>query len=175
MTIEALVVSPRWIIRLGPISNRLHEAMPSKMIRFGHLAVKTRLEMGKLLRHFIELHWAIFLMVISGKLVTPGARGAEYSRRRRCVPHVGRLDHVERIRIQARDRIRITCRDRGRRAQRVVREKNPITCVETGAPCSMSQFGFFNPVTNLWSVDEGEVVQCATAATPVFNLQPTVF
>ncbi len=39
----------------------------------------------------------------------------------------------------------------------------------------MSQFGFFNRMTNLWSVDEGEVVQCATAATPVFNLQPTVF
>ena len=131
--------------------------------------------MGKLLRHFIELHWAIFLMVISGKLITPGARGVEYSRRRWCVPHVRRLDHVERIGIQARDRIRITCRDRGRRTQRVVREKNPISCVVTGAPCSMSQFGLFSPMSNLWSVDEGEVAQYATAAAPIFNLQPTVF
>ena len=121
--------------------------------------------------YFTKPARAIFLMMVSRKLVTPRAFGVEYPRRSWRILHViclDRLDHVALVRIQTSDQIRCTCRDR------VVRENSPLSCVVTRAPFSMPQFGLFHPMLDFRDVSKGEVRQYATATAPIFYPQPAV-
>ncbi len=168
MTIEASIILPHSVHVILP-EEGLHNTVPTIVVRLGHLAIVTRIEVSEPLFHPSISSRAILLVVYCWRLLTPGASRIKNSWGRRCELDIllhHRLHNLETIDLRVVIHVGVLGRSKVR--------KNHCPAVRlgtiAGASRAMTKFWGPGPVANFWGIDHEQVAEHAASTTIIRDL-----
>ena len=163
VTVEALFIFPHPVHVILP-EEGLHNTVPAVMVRCGHSAIVTRIEVSKPLLHPPMTFWAIFLMMQCRGLLAPAASRIENSWGSRCELDIllrHRLQNLETIDLRFIIHIGVLGRSRVRRNHLPALRLGTIA----GTSRTMTKFWGSGSVANFWGIDHEQVAEHAATAT----------